>query len=109
MGQRKARWNDGMMTRIAMEEAMLKMAGARYMNMELHKTFPEYTVEMIKGVRNKKIRYAELLAQETEKLHQGAQPSEEETSDMATSEDVENINRSVDFSSWRESQSRVKA
>ena len=42
-------------------------------------------------------------------LHRGAQSSEEETSDMATSEDVENIKRSVDLSSWGESQSRVKA
>ena len=46
-----------MLTLLVMEEAGLTMAGAMIINMELQKTFPDYTVETIKGVRNKKDKF----------------------------------------------------
>lgn len=58
----KLRWTDGMMIRMAKEEAKLRKLGVRFVNQELQKLLPEYTIEQIKGVRNKKGRYTELLA-----------------------------------------------
>ena len=88
-----------MLTLLVREEAGLTMAGAMFINMELQKTFPDYTVETIKGVRNKKDRNSELLAQEMEKLqHSGAQLLVAETSDMAANDEIENIKRSINLS-----------
>ncbi|KAF6027084.1 hypothetical protein EB796_014610 [Bugula neritina] len=61
---RKVRWDDGMLVRLAREEVRLKQQGVRYINQELQKCFPEYSIESIKGQRNKKTRYAQLLAEE---------------------------------------------
>ena len=44
--------------RLAMEEAKLKRSNKRFINQELQKLFPEYTIESIKGVKNKKGQYA---------------------------------------------------
>ncbi|KAF6027085.1 hypothetical protein EB796_014611 [Bugula neritina] len=53
-----------MLVKLAREEVRLKQQGVRYINQELQKCFPEYSIESIKGQRNKKTRYAQLLAEE---------------------------------------------
>ena len=82
-----------------MEEAKLKRSNKRFMNQELQKLFPEYTIESIKGVKNKKGQYAKLLAEEVWKLERETQlPGETESEDSEKVEKaLENIRVRIDL------------
>ena len=75
-GGKKKRWDDGMLVRLAREKVRLKKLGVKFINQELHRSFPEYTMEAIKGQRNKE-RYAEPIAEEERRLENfGSQPNQ---------------------------------
>ena len=65
-----------MLVRLAEKEVRLKKVGVKFINQELHRSFPEYTMEAIKAQRNKE-RYTDLIAEEERKLENfGSQPNQ---------------------------------
>jgi len=96
---RKVRWDDGMLVRLAREEVRLKQQGVRHINQELQKCFPEYTIESIKGQRNKKIRYAQLLAEKYAKADTVPETQSVEVSmNSKVTEELVAIRRQLDLS-----------
>ena len=65
-----------MLVRLAEKEVRLKKVGVKFIKQELHRSFPEYTMEAIKAQRNKE-RYTDLIAEEERKLENfGSQPDQ---------------------------------
>nr|BAC82590.1 reverse transcriptase [Ciona intestinalis] len=56
----KARWSDEEMVIFAREEIANRKI--RFINQHLHKVFPHRTLESIKGLRGKNVRYARIMA-----------------------------------------------
>jgi len=84
-GARKGRWTDGMLLQLAKEEMRLKQEGRTNMNVRLRERFSEHTIESIKGVWNKNVRYKQMLENERERERNkelvGASPSHDEQED----------------------------
>lgn len=70
-GVMKAVWSQEEILRLARKEAALTLAGVRFINQHLLESFPERTLESIKG-RRKRADYKQLVADAVQRLSQEA-------------------------------------
>jgi len=95
---RKLRWDDGMLVKLA-REMRLKQQGVRHINQKLQRCFPERTVESIKGQRNKKARYSQLLVEEYARLENRPETQSVEVSpNLTANEELVTIKKHMDLS-----------